>query len=59
VIPKNLYLAKNFRIEYKNTLQNLGFQKNINAFHAKKILNTFNRTVNPFQTFVKSLLLSA
>lgn len=59
MIPKNLNLAKKSRIDYKNTAQNLFYQENKYSFLAKNLLNTSNRVANPFQTFVKSLLLSA
>ncbi|GMN10296.1 hypothetical protein MTsPCn9_12890 [Croceitalea sp. MTPC9] len=57
--PKNLYLAKNLRMDCKSTAQNNLFQENKASFLAKKTLNTSNSFSNPFQTFVKSLLLSA
>jgi hypothetical protein len=55
MIPKNLNLAKKSRIDYKNTAQNILYQENKHSFLAKNLLNASN----PFQTFVKSLLLSA
>ncbi len=58
-VPKNLYLAKNFRMYCKSNAQNLLFQEKRASFPAKKLLNTSNSIRNPFQTFVKSLLLSA
>jgi hypothetical protein len=58
-VPKNLYFAKNFRIECKSTAQNILYQEKGNTFLAKKVLNTSNSTPNTFQTFVKSLLLQA
>ena len=37
----------------------MSFQENNTSFPDKKLLNTSNTGCNPFQTYVKSLLLSA